>query len=295
MIKKIAAISAIVTLALVVAFALFVNVYTSDLRPDSLRYATPSAQQQERGRLLLRRMAEVHGLSAAQQSKILRFRMTDHWKGAFSNIACPWPEKETHLQVTYRLGSFDAQVTFLQGEKSGHTWGLQSWKTYEIRPDEAARFVKNEKAAFVLPAEQYLVELAFRARDAALVAYAGQETIDGQLFERVFFTWGSFEDNPSYDQYLLYIDAKTGRLEKGLFTVREKVKPFTSAVHYTNYRTIDGILVPHTITLNDGIRDPLEDYLHRIQIEEGSVVAGGDPQQLFVDPKLPTINDRKQL
>lgn len=278
---------------LLVLFAMSAVGCTSDLRPEVLKISAPDAERQKRGRQLLSRTAQFHGIAAAKTAQSLEFVMTDQWKGLFANVVCPWPSKRTHARVALRLGSFDARVTFLDGEYKDHVWGLQAWKTYEIKPGGAAKFVENEKAAFVLPAEQYLVELAFRVQDAELIAYAGQATVEKKTYDLVFVTWGSFETNATHDQYLLYLDPETGRLEKGLFTVREKMKSFTSAVHFTDYQTVDGMLVPHTITLNDAVDDGLDDFLHQIKIEPGSTQTGVSLDRFFVNPDLKAVDDRK--
>ncbi len=278
-----------VSIALLLALGCSAAGCLANIRPDSLADLPPSADAESRGRAILDRSAEAYGATAAMKAGRIEFEMTDQWRGMAAMMANPWPSKQANLQMNYRIGSFDARATFLDGKREGQAWGLQSWKTYEIGADGTAEFKKNKDAEFILAALHYQFEFPIRAREAELVAYGGQETINGKTYDLVFVTWSSYAPHIEHDQYVAYINPENGRLEKLAHTIRAFARFATSVVHFSDFQTFDGVTIPMTSTINGAVDDEDgEGYMHRVTIKPETVRLGGDPSVFVVDPTLST-------
>ncbi len=265
---------------------------TASLRPGSLA-GPPTASEQAQGRAMLEKAARVHGDEAAANAGHIQFVMTDQWQGLMGKIGNPWPDSKVHARVDYKLGTFDSRATFLDGDLKGGAWGMQSWRTYEVSPDGETSFEDNDDARFILAALQYLFEFPFRAKQAELVAYAGKEMVNGHEYDIVFITWGSFDAHTEHDQYVAYIEPATGRIEKVSHTVRTFARFATGVTHYSNYRDFDGISVPLRLTITDKVDDDLDDFLHQVNIDAGSVRVGGEPLGQVVAHKPPGVAQSK--
>lgn len=265
----------------------------ADLRPDSLKLRSqPRAHDEEKGRALLARAAQQQGAQAWSQHQAYTLVLRDQWSGLMPKLLNPWPSSDVRVRVSFRANSFDARAEFLSGDEAGLIWGLQSWKTYEAEPGQPIKFKDNDDAAFILPALQYLMEFIFREHGEQLVVYAGAEVVRGKRYERVFLTWRSLEPSDEVDQYMVYLDGESGRAEKIFYTVRDMMDAATGAIHFDDWRVIDGISVPFRQRVTFDVHDDPADYAHMVTIE--SITWGTPtPTTFFVDPKLSKMDDAK--
>ena len=262
-----------------------------DIRPDRIEGATePNAEM--KGRALLDRAAKTQGVENFRRHPTYQMVIHDEWKGFVARAGNPWPQSEVDVRLSYRTNSFDGRAEFLSGKKSGATWGLQAWRTYEIEPGGDATFKKNNDAKFIIPAIQYLTEFVFRDHRDKVVSYAGATVIDGSTYERVYVTWGSMEPSKQHDQYVAYIDQKTGMLSKLEYTIREFASFVQGTVHYDDFREIDGVLLPMTQSITGKPTHSPDKYLHRISVKEFTF---GVPsvESFCVDGSLAPVGDRK--
>lgn len=265
----------------------------TDLRPDSLSDVTqPSPQEQRRGEALLLQAAQAQGMERWERSQTLSLEMTDVWYGLSGSAFNPWPDADMDLTLTLRTGSFDARADIHKGSKEGWALGLQSWQPYAIPPGGQASFVEDQDTAFILPALHYLIEAPYRALNGTVVSYAGQTTIHGVTYERVMYSWGSLEPSLEHDQYIAFIRADTGRMEKLQYTVRDILRFATGVIHYSDYRDVDGLLLPHKMVVSTGVEDQEEDALHIITVREATLDQT-PPQHLIVDRALARPQDKK--
>ena len=264
----------------------------SDIRPDALRgIEQPSAGAEQRGRAMLARAAQVHGAEAFRAHEAYTMTVRDEWRG-MATMLNPWPADEVHVELSFRSNTFDARARFLEGDLSGSVWGMQSWRTYEEVPGKARRFVDNDDARFILPAIQYLAEFVFRDHSGQVVAALDPIEIDGARYERVFLTWSSLEPSDDHDQYIVYLEPKTGRVAKIEYTVRDMMSMATGAIHFEEYARVEGVLVPMRQSVTFAAVDSPDSYAHRITVER---VMFGEPgvDAFVVDDGLDALGDEK--
>lgn len=266
----------------------------ASIRPATIAEDALAPADVTKGRALLAEAAKNHGVDAWRRAETLSFEMTDSWQGLLGWVGNPWPDSEVHAKVAYRVGTFDARATFLSGDDAGTTWGMQSWKTY-VERDGNATFEEDDDIAFILPAEQYLLEFPMRAQNIELVSWGGSTIIEGVEYDLVFATWGSPEANGDHDQYVAYINRETKMIEKVEYTIREFAGFATGTIHYSEFRDFDGIKIPTVQVISGSPEDPLEeDGIHTIKIDPATVrVNGVAPGAFAVDPTLPVVGDEK--
>ena len=129
---------------------------------------------------------------------------------------------------------------------------------HERLPREGGRarrlrpFARAQLAApggLLVPTYQYFYELAFRIGTAEIVAYAGEAERGGETYDRVFATWGHAEGHRGVDQYVLWINKRTGHVDRVEYTIREMASSALGASEYSEFREVDGVSVPGRIEI----------------------------------------------
>ncbi len=206
----------------------------ADLRPTRLT-TEPSAQDQAEGRRLLQLAAEAHGLEAWQKYPALELESTDDWSPTFlGRFFTWWSTPSQKLRHTMLSGTFTSKMELLNGPDKGLILGLQGFKSYRI-DEKGFHHTNEERTHFYLPALQYFQELPFRILKATHISYAGLSSFGGWKYHRVFVTWGSFAANEEFDQYDIWIDAKTHLIASCRYTVREAFGSATGTIFYEDY------------------------------------------------------------
>lgn len=272
------------------AFALLIALCTvsatawpyADLRNSEARRATPEAAA--KGRELLERVAERHGLKAFNNHTTMETVAADAWAGG----SPWWPEPVQRYRSQALLGTFSSRVELLDGPRRGEVWGLQAWAPYRRASLNAEPLFLDKPAPeieFYLPTLQYFAELPFRLLEADVVLHAGTASHRGREYELLFVTWESPEPDPRLDQYVLWVDRQTLLIEMVRYTVREAVALAPESaraiyrtlalgtMHYHDYREVEGVWIPfvQTVTLPEPrlTEYPLENnFFHRLVIEE---------------------------
>ncbi|MEN0061262.1 MAG: hypothetical protein AAGA48_03875 [Myxococcota bacterium] len=238
----------------------------ADIRPDSIRSLTDETAAAERGRAMLESVAAAHGGVAAWNERTsVTVELEDVWQGLMAKVANPWPTPNAHVRLEQRLHSFDSRATFL-GEEEGLVWGITNGQSWQVK-DGKTSVGSHGGTEFMLPTMHYFTEIPYRLLEAPIAVDAGPETIDGVTYDRVFVTWEGLEPTSRFDQYVAYIDPKTGRLAKTFYTVREVARFVSGTMNYQDYVDIDGAWVPMTMFVAPKPADTLEDNLHVVKVK----------------------------
>lgn len=292
------------------AVTLFAVLYAllpwADLRSLEVRSAGDDPAAAERGRALLREVAETHGLAALAGHRTMEVVAEDRWASA----SPWWPAPSQRLRAQRLIGSFDSRVELLDGPGAGQVWGLQSWTPWRAPAGGAPEALAADPAlTFYLPSLHYFDELPFRLLGAETVIEAGPARLGDREYRRVFATWGGSLPHGGADQYELWIDPETRRLAKATYTVREAagfaeaaLRPIyrfagVGTIHFDDYRQVDGVLVAFSQAVTIGgpeqVTGPPEDSaLHRLVLESVAFDAV-PPEALAPLPGLPPPGDRK--
>ena len=88
----------------------------------------------------------------------------------------------------------------------------------------------------------------FTFKDADIVFYIGEDQLkDGQIYDKVFVSWGKAAPQKDVDQWILYFDKETHLLKYADHTLREMMKFMKATAEYSNYTSSNGMVIPQKI------------------------------------------------
>ncbi len=278
----------------------------ADLRSQAVLEAREESRS--RGRALLARVAERHGLAAWRRYRTLTVVAHDEW----AEPGSWWPTASQAFRLDQLNGTFTSRAELLDGPAQGEIWGVQSWRGYKIMPPAAGALFASERDGallFYLPSLHYFNELPFRLLAAPTVVDAGEGRLGNRTYDLVFVSWDEAGPSGEHDQYVLWIGRDSGLVEKAHYTVREAAALASpeqremmkagavGTIHYEDYRDVGGVALPfrQTVTLfgpEQAVEPLAESFFHRILVSEArwDVVS---PAALVPDPALPAPADRK--
>jgi len=272
----------------------------ADIRPQPIRILAESEETglEAQGRYLLERAWKAQGMDSFFLHDTYTAMGTDEWKGLLGHMGKLWPEAKARLKMDFHAGTFTSRVTFLDGEQKGLVAGQQDWAYYEIRSDELLfKEKQNPRISFGLSAYQYFFELLDRLDDVPVVYYAGQKPYAGKNYELVFASWETPEPHPEHDQYLLFLDPQTHRLQAASYTVRDNYLPGASNLYgsilFDDFRKVEGAWIPfrQTVFLN-GLSENTDQFIHELTLD--SFVFDAVPEEvLYPEPDRARIGDAK--
>ncbi len=247
----------------------------ADLRTKEVKQVGATIQNSEKGKQLLDRAWKAQGFDKFKTHKVYSYHGQDTWKGILGRIGNIWTESTSDIDFKYKIGTFDGQVKF---ENSDYA-GLQNWNYYDIINNDTIfsdpTLKKNERIVFGVSAFQYFAEMIDRLRQAPIIVYQGEDEFRGQQYDLVLCTWETEVPHLEHDQYVAWINKKTGMMELVQYTIRDSYlrppgyKSIGGAIEYANFKNIDGILIPHTqlvyaLKLN---KNP-KGFLHKLIISD---------------------------
>lgn len=249
-----------------------------DLRTKDIKQNGIQPIAEKKGRAILEKAWKAQGMDKLSNFKTYTFHGKDSWKGLLGGMGKIWKDKKSELEFRYRINTFDGQVHFLDGKDKGTFSGLQDWKYYDITEEGTTTFLdknakENRRKVFGIAAYQFFTEMIDRLKKAPIILYAGEDEFRGQQYDLVFCTWGKVEPHMENDQYVAWVNKKTGLLDFTQYTIRETYlkppgyKKIGGAVEFTNYKEVNGILIPHhQIVYAIKLRKKQKKNLHELHI-----------------------------
>ena len=242
----------------------------ADIRPDQLKKQGMSAENVKKGREILNRLPAAYGGKAAwmalSNSEVV---YTDQWIPVLIRaVYMPWYKDKQLVKQTWKHGTDNSRLIFLEEPNKGETWGLQNWAAYSIAVGKKKiAFEKDDpkNLKFWLPTMQYFFEAPFRLDEATVVAYAGERKVQEQTYDLVFASWGKAGPQNNIDQYIIWVNRKTGLMDYLQYTVREMGFFVTGTMRYRNLKKVNGLLYAHEFTVVDKVGG--DDVLHQMIVK----------------------------
>jgi hypothetical protein len=236
--------------------AILIQSCNADLRTSLIKKGGITPKSINKGKELLEKSWKTQGLDKLKDHKVYSYKGDDTWRGMLGTMGKVWPNKKIKSEFKYLIGTFDGQVSFLDGKASGTKAGLQNWNYYEINNQSDTVFKKpNKRIRFGISAYQYFNEMSDRLKKVPVISYAGEEQLRGNSYDLVFCTWNTEKPQKEVDQYIVWINKKTGLIDFTQYTIRDNYlkmpgyKMMYGSVEYSNYKNIDGILIAHEQTV----------------------------------------------
>jgi hypothetical protein len=228
----------------------------ADLRTKLVKKEGITNEGTIKGVAILDRAWKKQGFDKIENHQVYSFHGSDTWRGMFGRIGKVWPNKKSELNFKFQVGTFDGQVSFLDGKRKGELAGLQNWNYYEVANNGDIKFKKeNKRISFGLAAFQYFTEMVDRLRQAPIISYAGKKELRDKKYDLVFVTWHTDKPHKEADQYIAWINRETGIMDFVQYTIRENYlkapggKAVYGGVEFSDFRNIDGVLIAHEQTV----------------------------------------------
>ena len=248
----------------------------ADLRTSTVKKNEISSENITKGKELLTKAWKAQGFDKLKNHTTYSYTGEDSWKGMMGKMGKVWPNSKAKLNFKCEIGTFDSQVTFMDGKRKGTTAGLQNWNYYEKEENSEVKFLKtNKRINFGLAAFQYFSEMIDRLRKAPIIRYAGEKEFKGKKYDLVFCTWYEESPHKKADQYMAWINKETGIMDYTQYTLRDNYlkmpggQMFYGGIEFSDLKEIDGILIPHkqTVYLNK-IKKNQDKHVHQIVISD---------------------------
>jgi len=240
--KKILKIVGILLLLVIIGGAWYA--YTPvDIRSDYIN-GDLSTEDIAKGKALLNQMEIAYG----GKDKWLAYKT-----GSFAQVAdwyedklglSGWDVMPQELQITSTLGTENCTLKLLNGPNTAKSWDNTDYTHFETSASGERALAEDDKFQMKMDFKNYWFQFPFRIGEAPIISYAGESTVKGETYDLLYATWGSEKPNREYDQYILYLDKETRLVEWLHFTIRDKIKAIHSTAHFTDFRTIGGIVAP---------------------------------------------------
>lgn len=262
--------------------ALITNGCLSDIRPKYMSENQITQADKEKGKRLLTELAQTYGgLDNWRAQKSARAILTDDWPVLMMRLmASPWYKNKQKVALSWLISTDNSRLEFLEAPNKALEWGIQNWSMWHKQANGKMVFNKSETIKFWLPTMQYFVEAPFRLLDADLITYAGENTSMGQNYDLVFVSWGKAEPQKKIDQYIVWINKSTKKMDILEYTVRDMMPFLTGTMIYEDFKVTNGLTFAHKMTVVDG-HENRDKIVHQMLMKD-LVLGIGKPTSYFI-------------
>ncbi len=237
----------------------------SDLRTTAIK---EGKLDEQKGRELLTKVGKAHFIENWKNINTYSVVFQDEFFG-INKVISPYKENPTKMQLDYIPASFNGRICFLEGKQKNEIWGMQDWKTYTKENEFSETvFKKDKNIKFWIPTYQYFIEFPALIQDAQVVSYAGEDTFEGKQYHLVMASWKTLNPQKNIDQYLIWINKETHRIEIVQFTIRDSYNFVKGSVYFKEFRELNGVLVPFQMPIQP---DPGKSQIHEMRIQDFKV------------------------
>jgi hypothetical protein len=193
-----------------------------------------------------------------QKGTTLRVTGSDMWESTFIRWMTPLDENAQKFQAQLKLYHQGIEYMFLNGKQKGQTIGFDG-QSYRYVGTQKSYEESSSIALYLGPLQSYFEWHQTLLRRSAL-ELIGTKRIKNVQYLICYVTEGSTQALDKYDQYLVYINTKSNRIDYIEFTMRKLMKSYKGVVHYQNYKMVQGILMPFWIGIADNLLHPHFDH-----------------------------------
>ncbi len=199
------------------------------------------------------------GLNKISTKKQLRIAGVDRWNSWLVRWFTPADDAVQSFEAAMGLSDSWIRMTL-------HNQGSES-AVYTLDGDS---FVggSNLDRLYIGPMRDYMTwTLRLPLRED--LQYHGKRTLNEHEYFTFFFASGDLND-PATDHYRIYLDARNLEVRLIQFTLRELAESYSGWIHYSDYRSVDGIRIPFLISIQESPAISGADeqqYVHRIEVK----------------------------
>lgn len=191
----------------------------------------------------------------------------DEWESGLIRRLTPLTQNEQEIVFRFRTDKSAAAMTLADGRKQGTTYGIDENGPYTQSDGEREYGKVGKLDNYLEPVRDYFFWPQTLVNYRTVLA-AEEGVVNGQTYHRIFVSDGDPGPSADTDQYVVWLNKRNLRIEYIEFTLRRLLKSYRGVVRYTDYRPVEGILLPHRITLLDRIGT--ESYSHEFIVRQMS-------------------------
>lgn len=239
---------------------------TADLSTDNLRNQDAQPDLREKAITIFERSLSARGgYNTYKSFESVRLRGTDLWHSRFVRFFTPVTEQEQEFDVIFATAGGTIKYIFLNGKRKGQYIGLENGKTYRATKEKREFADSSEIRVYLEPLTDYF-QWPYKLYGSPVLLYAGEENIENEAYHLLFASSGGVAASPEHDQYVIYISKKTYHVDYIDFTLRSLFESYKGTLHYRDFRTVQGLVVPFFIGASDTIEN--KDFVHEFLFSE---------------------------
>lgn len=237
----------------------------ADLRTDLLRNNPIPEDIQEKARDLLNNPPEPSlSPSLWKDNPGLEVFLVDYWNSRLIRFFTPIPERVQAMRVKLSTTKNTIHIKLTDGRQRGRIFGVEEGEPYTYDSKNGRVFNKDSDIQIYSESLRIYLLLPFQVHSYSKLAYLGDVEIGNQEYYEIFATNGDWEASDAYDQYRLYVQKETGKIDYIMFTYRDVFSFYKGILHYEDYTLYKGRLFPTKIAIQDDFMS--EKYTHQLQI-----------------------------
>ena len=238
----------------------------ADLSTDNVKNQDAQPDLREKAITILERSLNARGGYDIYKSfDSVRLKGADVWHSNFVRLFTPVTEQEQEFEVIFATAGGTIKYIFLNGKRKGQYIGLENGKTYRATK-EKREFTDSSKIRVYLEPLTHYFQWPYKLFESPVLLYAGEENIENESYHLIFASSGGVTASPEHDQYVIYINKKTYHVDYIDFTLRSLFESYKGTLHYGDFRTVQGLVVPFFIGASDAVED--QDFVHEFLFSE---------------------------
>jgi len=239
---------------------------TADLSTDTVKNQDTQPDLREKAiRIFEKSLNARGGYSTYRSADSVRLKGTDLWHSSLVRFFTPVTEQEQKFEVFFSTAGDEINYLFLNGKRKGQYIGVENGKIYRDINQER-EFADSSKIRLYLEPLRDYFQWPYKLYESPVLLYAGEENIGNEAYYLLFASSGGVAASPENDQYLIYINQKTYCVDYIDFTLRSLFVSYRGTLHYSDLRTVQGLMVPFFIGVSDEVEE--KDFVHEFRFSE---------------------------
>ncbi len=241
-------------------FQFLVNCTLSDIRPKSIQNKQLQTSETNSSLEMISKTLDV-GLQSKSWTKLkkLQFVLVDDWKSSFVRNFTILKNNTTKMKVEI-FSNGEMILEILEGSQKGEVYGIHSGFCYK-----GVKMTKDNSSSlktYIESLRLYLL-MAIHLEKYPYILTASSED---PSYSIVFASNSEEALSSKSDQYLYYLDSKTGLVSYVQFTYREVFSFYKGFLKLDQYQSYGNKKFPNRIQIQDEMNST--EYVHSIQIEK---------------------------
>jgi len=195
----------------------------------------------QKGKTILDAVANEYGYQNFQNFDTYTAHVTIEATSFLGKIGHSFKDNPTEITFTAIPEKVGGELRIIDGKQKGEVWGYQQNIAYKKNQQGDISFRKYKKIAFQVPTIQYLIELPMRINTADKITFLKDSVYNNTQYHIIFASWRAYKPQRDIDQYRLWVNAETQRIDIVEFTVREKLPFVWSRLFFSEFKEFEGV------------------------------------------------------